>query len=168
MMKQNKTTLIIAVLLLAGITIGLASLVRPKLVPAEGQTASFSAERAMKHVFAISQKPHPPGSGEIERVRVYIISQLEALGLSPDIQKTTSVIPQSSSVVASSIMNIIVKINGTNSTKAILLDAHYDTRAMTPGASDNSSAAIRKSLKNCLSANELFGPMSVIFWINCI
>jgi hypothetical protein len=43
----------------------------------------------MEHVEAISQAPHPPGSKEIERVRTYILGQLEAMGFSPEIQETT-------------------------------------------------------------------------------
>jgi hypothetical protein len=135
-MKKNGTQIIVIIIILAGALAGLTSLARPELIPASGPVTDYSAERAMEHVEAISQAPHPPGSEEIERVRTYILGQLEAMGLTPEVQDTAIAVPKGSSVFATSVKNIITRIPGTDSTKAILLDGHYDTREMTPGASD--------------------------------
>jgi hypothetical protein len=137
--KINRTRLVVIIIVLAGVLAGLASLVRPDVLPASGPATDFSSERAMEHVSAISQAPHPPGSDEIERVRAYILAELEAMGLSPEVQEIAVAVPRGTTVIASTIKNVIVKIPGSGSSKAILLDAHYDTRAMTPGASDCSS-----------------------------
>ena len=48
----------------------------PAAVPASASPTVFSAERAMKHVLAIAQRPHPVGSAEHDRVRDYLIAQL--------------------------------------------------------------------------------------------
>jgi hypothetical protein len=140
-MKPTRTQVIVIALIVCSALLGMTSLSRPKLILANAPETEFSAERAMHHVVAISQAPHPPGSEEIERVRAYIMTQLETMGLSPEIHESTVAVPQGSSVIASTIKNIVVKIPGTNPSKAILLDAHYDTRAMTPGASDCGSCA---------------------------
>lgn len=124
--------LIIAVAALAGMT----SLAMPAVVPASAPAEEFSAERAMGHIRAISQEPRPTGSQGHTQARDYIISQLEALGLSPEVQQTTAVMPWGSKIDATIVYNIIARIPGTNSSGAILLDAHYDTMPTTPGAVD--------------------------------
>jgi len=87
-MKTKKPHLVVIIIVLAGVLAGLTSLSRPAVIPASGPATDFSAERAMEHVSAISQAPHPPGSAEIERVRAYILAELEGMGLSPEIQET--------------------------------------------------------------------------------
>src|SRR5881227_1079326 len=63
----------------------------PVALAANAQLTSFSAERAMKHVLAIAQRPHPIGSAEHDRVRDYLVAQLSNLGLDPQIQNATGV-----------------------------------------------------------------------------
>lgn len=58
-MKKNGTQIIVIILLLAGALAGLTSLIRPELILASETVTDFSAERAMEHVEAISQAPHP-------------------------------------------------------------------------------------------------------------
>ena len=91
-MSQNTKIMqlvVIVVIIAVSVLIGLHSLLPPKAAPADAPLTDFSAERAMDHVSAITQKPHPIGSPEHARVREYIIAQLEAIGLSPEVQKTT-------------------------------------------------------------------------------
>lgn len=135
-MKRNRTHHIVIMLILAGVLGGMTTLIRPEVIFANGPSTEFSAERAMEHVSAISKAPHPPGSEEIEKVRAYLIAELRAMGLSPKVQETSIAVPKGSTVMASSVKNIIARIPGADSTKAILLDGHYDTREMTTGASD--------------------------------
>src|SRR6476659_11287397 len=67
----------------------------PVVVPATAPLTEFSAERAMKHVVAIAQRPHPIGSAEHDRVRDYLVAQLRNLGLEPQIQNATGVCTRS-------------------------------------------------------------------------
>lgn len=115
----------------------------PEVVPARAPATEFSAERAMEHIRAIAQEPHPVGSPENARVRAYIISQLEEMGLSPEVQQTTALIPGRGNVQASTVYNVMARIPGTKPSRAMLLDAHYDSMPMTPGASDCGSCVAR-------------------------
>ncbi|HSA99283.1 MAG TPA: M28 family peptidase, partial [Anaerolineales bacterium] len=144
-MKENNSTnivqtIVVVLVIIAATLAGMTSLAMPAVVPASAPAEEFSAERAMQHIRIISQAPHPTGSLENAQARDYIISQLEALGLSPEVQQTTVVMPPGKdSISASTVYNIIARIPGTNSSGAILLDAHYDTMQMTPGATDCTS-----------------------------
>lgn len=98
------------------------------VVPASASVTEFSADRAMEHLSVLANKPHPVGSEEHARVGEYIISQLTALVLTPELQKTTD------------LTNILARLKGTNDGKAVLLVGHYDTVPSSPGASDDGSA----------------------------
>jgi len=108
-------------------------------VPASAPESEFSAERAMKHVVAISQEPHVTGSPEIYKVRDYISSELRSLGLNPETQVTVAQNHRNEVKVAL-VENIFAKIPGTNSTKSILIIGHYDTGPTSPGAADDGIA----------------------------
>ncbi|HZJ20445.1 MAG TPA: peptidase M28, partial [Pricia sp.] len=47
----------------------------------------FSTDRALKHVKAVSQKPHGVGFPAHEEVRKYIIAELEKMGLTTSTQE---------------------------------------------------------------------------------
>jgi len=71
------------------------------------------------------------------------VSELQALGLSPEIQETTFVDPESPAfpgmTVAGTVQNVIARLAGTAGSQAILLVCHYDSTATTLGASDDGS-----------------------------
>ena len=52
---------------------------------------TFSTERALVHLAAISQKPHYVGSQEHTNVRDYIVKQLKELDLETQIQEGYSI-----------------------------------------------------------------------------
>ncbi len=127
-------------LIIAGtIWLSLSTTRPPAVVPASAPETEFSAERAMKHVVAISQEPHVTGSPEIYKVRDYILGELRSLGLSPETQLAVAQNPLNDIKVALA-ENILVKIPGTNPTKSILIIGHYDTPAVSPGAGDDGTA----------------------------
>jgi Peptidase family M28 len=110
------------------IFVSVTPLLPPDPVSSNAAPTEFSSARAMKHLTAISQSPHPTGSPAQTEVRNYILSQLVALGLKPEVQEATS------------ISNIVARLKGTQNGKAVLLDGHYDTVAEAPGASDDGAA----------------------------
>src|SRR5437868_2745135 len=63
----------------------------PRPVPATAPDTVFSAERALRHVEQIAARPHPIGSADHDRVRDYVMQQLSAAGLKPQLQVTTAV-----------------------------------------------------------------------------
>jgi Zn-dependent M28 family amino/carboxypeptidase len=69
------------------------------------------------------------------------VSELQALSLSPQIQETTFVDPQSPAfpgmTVAGTVQNVIAQLAGTEGSQAILLISHYDSVATASGASDD-------------------------------
>ncbi|RLC56504.1 MAG: aminopeptidase, partial [Chloroflexi bacterium] len=122
--STNFSQIIVVVLIItAAVFAGMASLARPAIVPSNAPAAEFSAERAMAHIRAIFREPHSVGMPGNAQARDYIIAQLEELGLSPEVQQTTALIPIRGNVHASIVQNVIVRIPGTNSRGAILLDA---------------------------------------------
>jgi hypothetical protein len=63
---------IVVLLLVIGLTMmGLAQLNPPVAEDASTPATTFSAARALTHVTASAQEPHPVGSGEHDRVRDY-------------------------------------------------------------------------------------------------
>ena len=97
----------------------------------------FSAERAFAHLKEFAVHPHPIGSEEHDRVRDYLIQSLQELGLQPEIQKTPSVYSSGSWISGGTVENIIAKLEGTHSTKSIMLVAHYDSVPGAAGAADD-------------------------------
>ncbi|CAH1216882.1 hypothetical protein PAECIP111893_04196 [Paenibacillus plantiphilus] len=127
-----------SLLIALALYLSLTPFLPPKAVPSSAPHNVFSSERAMKHLEQIAQKPHPTGSAELERVRNYLLSQLEELGLEPGIQKSTYPINGQSVDV----FNVIATIKGTDSTKAVMLSAHYDSVPESNGASDDGSGVV--------------------------
>ncbi|HET9636003.1 MAG TPA: M28 family peptidase, partial [Gemmatimonadaceae bacterium] len=116
--------------------------------PATAPDTAFSAERAMRHVKQIAQRPHPMGTADHDRVRDYILGQLSALGLTPQIQQTTAIGTRYRE--AGHVQNIIARLPGTDPTrKAVLVMAHYDGVEAGPAAADDAagSAAVLEMLR---------------------
>jgi hypothetical protein len=108
----------------------------------------FSAERAMRHVEQIAQRPHPMGSADHDRVRDYVVGQLSALGLNPQIQQTTAIGTRDRE--AGRVQNILARLPGSSPNgKSVLVMAHYDGVEAGPGASDDGagSAALLETLR---------------------
>src|SRR5215211_6092206 len=82
------------------VVIGLFQLSPPDVVPASAPSTAFSAERAMQHLQVIAQRPHPIGSPEHDKVRDYIVQQLTAMGISPQVQQTTAVSGRPAGIVS--------------------------------------------------------------------
>ncbi|MDX1416673.1 MAG: M28 family peptidase [Candidatus Promineifilaceae bacterium] len=137
--RFNARILVLFLILIGLCTLSLYKTRPPAAVPAGAPETAFSAERAMQHVIAIAQQPHVTGSSEIFAVRDYILSELTALGLDPEVQQTVaqSFLNEKNVALAE---NIIARIPGTDSTRAILLLGHYDTPDNSPGAGDNSTS----------------------------
>jgi hypothetical protein len=109
----------------------------PAPVPATAAPTEFSAERAIQHVAAIARGPRPIGSANHAAARDYIFQQLLALGLEPEIQKTTAVNSSGALFVAGTIENILARKKGAGAGRAVLLVAHYDSVPTGPGANDD-------------------------------
>lgn len=123
----------------------------PPAINSEYETRfGFSLSRAQKNLAVITQHPHPSGSSFHQEVQDYLLNELRALGLKPEIQETLSALELSAinKVFAGKVKNILVKIpaktpsSSTNKKNAILFSAHYDSSTQSPGAGDNGAGVV--------------------------
>ena len=97
----------------------------------------FSTSRAFGHVAALAKEPHFTGSSGHSKVRNYIVSQLQEMGLFVQTQEDFSLTKHG---VLTRPRNILARIKGTGKGKALLLMSHYDSAVhSSPGASDAGS-----------------------------
>lgn len=112
----------------------------PDPLPATAPLTDFSAERAMAHNRIIAERPHPTGSENHTRVREYLVAQLEALGLEPQLQATTAV--GTRYPVAGRVVNVLARLPGRSpGGMAVLIATHYDGVWASPAAGDDGSSA---------------------------
>ncbi|HEY6386316.1 MAG TPA: M20/M25/M40 family metallo-hydrolase [Candidatus Acidoferrum sp.] len=120
----------------------------PDPVAASASQEVFSADRALVYLNVFATAPHPIGSAEHDRVRDYLVSQLTALELAPEVQRATGVTPRYE--VAGTVENIVVRLKGTSGrSDAVALVAHYDSVPAGPGAGDDGAgvAALLETLR---------------------
>jgi hypothetical protein len=136
--------LLLLVVLVASTWLAFAQFSTPAVVPKTAPASEFSAARAMTELSAIAKEPHPMGSPANAAVQAYLIRQIRALGLTPEVQTTTVTtrVPGSNELLSGTVHNVIVRLKGTANTHAILLDAHYDSVASAPGATDCGSCVV--------------------------
>jgi acetylornithine deacetylase/succinyl-diaminopimelate desuccinylase-like protein len=133
-------------------------------LPATAPPTAFSAERAMRHVHMIAQRPHPNGSADLARVREYLVTQLTTIGLEPQIQQATGI--GTRYPVAAQVQNVLARLPGRNPGRpAILLVAHYDGVGAGPAAGDNAAgvAALLETLRALRAGPPLAHDVIVLF-----
>jgi hypothetical protein len=138
----------------------------PAAVAANVPPAEFSSGRAMKHLARIAQRPHELGSAEHDAVRDYLREQISAAGLEPQVQKATAINRQRGWILqAGDVQNVLARLPGTSSGKAILLVAHYDTKPYTAGASDDGAAvsAMLETMANLKAGPPLKNDVIFLF-----
>ena len=136
----------------------------PAPVPETAPPTTFSVDRAMKHVRAIAQRPHPSGSTEHARVREYLVTTLRALGLEPQIQETTGV--GTHNTVAARVSNVLARVPGRSAGgPAVLLVGHYDGVPVAPAAGDDGAAvaALLETLRALRAAPPLAHDVIALF-----
>ncbi|MEN8817008.1 MAG: M28 family peptidase [Nonlabens sp.] len=115
----------------------------------------WSTARALKHVKAISMKPHYVGSDAHNEVRDYILKEFRKMGMSVTTQKGYDI---SWNGNMSQPENILARIKGSEQgNKALVLLTHYDSDPhSSKGASDAGSgvATILESVRAFLATNK--------------
>lgn len=114
----------------------------------------FSTQKALSHVKNISQKPHGVGFPAHQEVREYIVTELEKLGLETSVQEGYTAGDWGN---LSKVINILARIKGAESGKALLLLSHYDSSPHSSfGASDAGSgvATILEGIRAFLAKNK--------------
>ena len=165
-MKQSTASLIlkILILMLAAMSVLLSTL-GPAVAPEDAPADQFSAFRALKHVKAIAKKPHAIGTTQHEEVRRYLISEINALALNPEIQTTTIVRSWSNGGTATNLSNVMARLIGREKGKAVLLVGHYDSAPNSFGAADNGAAvaAMLETLRILKADSQLRNDVIFLF-----
>ena len=158
---------LLALCLLLAAWSGAAYLVPPAQQPVDAPPDAFSADRAMAHVAMLSAAPRPIGSAGHAAARDYLVAELRRLGLAPAIQDTVSAFrfPGAEGFSAARVQNVVVRMAGTNSDKAILLNAHYDGANTGPAAADCGAcvAAVLETLRALTAGPPLHHDLIVVF-----
>lgn len=114
---------------------------------------SFSTDRALAHVKEISKEQHGVGFPGHSRVREYIISELQKLGLQTTTQEGYTAGDWAN---LSKATNILARFKGKEDGKALLLLSHYDSSPHSSfGASDAGSgvATILEGIRAFIAQN---------------
>ena len=129
----------------------------PHALPTNAPANEFSAERAIKTIQAITSSPRLVGSPAYEDAKVYLLAQLTALGLETDVQSTN--------LEGVSVENVLGRLEGSESTDAILLSAHLDSVSNSPGATDDGSgvAEILETVRALQAESPLRNAIIVLF-----
>ena len=132
---------LIAILILClAVYLSFDALLPNKISNLDTPLTQFSSDRALVHLAEISKAPHYTGNKENARVRNYIISELQKLGLTTETQEgfTNSQWNNFTKPV-----NILARIKGESNSKALMLLTHYDSNPHSSiGASDAGSGVV--------------------------
>ncbi|PRC92319.1 M28 family peptidase [Solimicrobium silvestre] len=157
--------LIALIILIAVAAFGIQSERPPKPITAEAATKDFSSARAMSYLRHIAQEPHATGTDANAKVRQYLLTELKALGLTPQIQSGMGTYKSSRGGSIAMVHNILVRIPGQIPGKALLLAAHYDSVPGGAGAADDgaSVAAILETIRALQSGAPLQNDLICLF-----
>ncbi|WP_374575850.1 M20/M25/M40 family metallo-hydrolase [Phenylobacterium sp.] len=140
---MERTLALAASLILAAILAWFQEL-PPHPLHANAPASQFSAGRAMADVRAMGARPHTVASPADAEVRAYLVRRMEALGLSPRIQRGVAFEQRARRGYASAegapVQNVVGVLPGRDrSAPAVALMAHYDTVPASPGAADDTT-----------------------------
>jgi hypothetical protein len=158
---------IVGLVLLAATLLALRSLAPPSVAPASAPATEFSAERAMRHVEAIAERPHRIGSPAHAEVRAYLVRALAEIGVAAEVHAATIVQERWATLPprVGEVTNVVARIAGSTGAPAVVLMAHYDTRSMTPGAGDDTAgvATLLETARAIASGPKLAHDIIVLF-----
>ena len=120
------------------------ALIAPPAMPNSVAAGEFDTQRAMARLARIlgDQRPHPVDSAANDAVRERLMAELRGVGMEPQMREAMdcNVTPLSRAVDCSMTRNIVASIGPAgrrNGMRRLLLNAHYDSTAAGPGASDD-------------------------------
>ena len=139
-MKRFST--IVSIIIIFGVIYWSFSDLKPSLNTDKNVSkTAFSIENALFHLKNISKEAHYTGAKEHKKVQNYIVKELKKMGLEVEIQTQTAI--NKKWLAATTAENIIAKIKGTTTGKALMLLTHYDSNPHSSlGASDAGSGVV--------------------------
>lgn len=154
-----------ALVIAIAVALGLYGLKPPAAAGLSAPATEFSATRAMKHVQTIAKTPRPVGSDEHNAAREYIVNELRALGVEPEVQEALAVGRRPTLANVANVRNVVGVLKGTGNSKSVLLASHYDSVARGPGAGDDGAAvaAMLETLRALKSSAPLQNDVIFLF-----
>ena len=141
------------------------------LRPAAQSPSAFSTQRALADVRVLAAKPRPIASAANAEAREYILGQLRAIGLEPEVQtamaqKNTLDRRRNAQIVLGMVNNIVVRKAGTAPDHArrpaLLMATGYDTTERSVGAAA-SAAPVAAMLEALRTLPPLANDVVVLF-----
>jgi hypothetical protein len=108
-------------------------------VAADAPADVFSAGRALRHIEAIADSPRPVGSAQHAEARAYLVGVMGSLGWHTVVQESVGKFDfgNNGTQNMAAVANVTATKPGSHATGTVLLTAHYDTVAGSPGAADD-------------------------------
>ena len=166
---MRRPTILLAVVLLAllGALYAKSCLDRPPPLRDHNAAGQFDAARAKARLAFIlgDQRPHPADSSGDDAVRGRIADQLVRSGLQPVVQEQLACneLYKERGVSCAHINNLIAVL-GPPKGKALLLNAHYDSTPVAPGAADDGiGVATLLEVASILKNRPLKRPVILLF-----
>ncbi len=133
----------------------------PIALPESAPACEFSADRAWKHIEAATKVTHPAGSDANRVVHDYIVGQIKSMGLEPVLEERT----EGGEYSSYSPWNIMVRISGTNPTRAFAACAHFDSVPFGPGSADDFAgcAALLETIRALKASKPLRNDVIFLF-----
>jgi len=148
MMKKNYSSVLSVLFILVILGLLFVTMMPQWTSDNEVPLSEFSTQRALEQVKNISKEPHFVGSENHDVVANYLVKELQKMGLETSVQEGFSF---SDWGTLTKCKNILARIKGTDSEKALLLLSHYDSapHSASHGASDAGSgvATILESVR---------------------
>jgi hypothetical protein len=130
-------------LIVAGLLAGMAAtrwLTLPPPLRTDNAPDQFNAVRAKARLARVlgDQAPHPADSAASDGVRARLVAEIRALGLEPRITDrfACNKLAKSSGFSCARARNVLVTIGNPASAPHVLINSHYDSVPVGPGASD--------------------------------
>lgn len=166
-MRQRWTILALVVI---GLLLGmgaLCSLSQPPALSTVNAAGQFDARRAKDRLARVlgDQRPHPADSAASDGVRERLVGELTRMGLQPRVQDRFACngLFKQRGVGCARVRNIIVTL-GPASGKALLINSHYDSVPVGPGASDaGAGVATMLEVASLLKDRPLQRPVILLF-----
>ncbi len=140
-LKYSLLAALVVAVVAALVVVGVTPLGVPPPAPEGSAAEGFSAGRAMSLLREIAAAPRPIGSAAAARVRDTIAAELDALHLAPHVQ-TAAAVSAFNGRVAGTASNVVGRLPGRDSSRAVLLVAHYDSVPASPGAADDGRGVV--------------------------
>ncbi len=114
----------------------------PRPLAETAPTGVFSAGRAQADIAHLAAVPHPVGSPQDAAVREALVARLQAMGLSPQVQRQAGVTAWGErSPRTWTVENVIARVPGADrAARAVLVMSHYDSVPRSPGAADDTAS----------------------------